>query len=210
MNKIQTCLDFCQASLYWANKAINEIHIITNHNSSSKNPISNSETFRFYLITLHYLFILETTKLLEVNLRNRNENYSSLFRLIKVTRTEKPELRTNLDDINLKLYSIRKTVFFSKILSLRDEKIAHSDRNFELGPLNFIGFKEEEILNGIQFIKQINRTLDDIMSHTETSFFLPKSTKTKNLLNFYEEYRDFSNSKGMDFFLWKNKENGNK
>lgn len=203
MSKSQICLDFCNLSLIWADNALNEISIISNHNSIDKNPISKSDTFKFYSITLHYMFVLEATKLLEINLRNRNENFSSLYRLISVIKNETAGLITDFDEIIFKLNSVRETDFYKKIISLRDKKIAHSDRNFELGPLNFIGFTEADILNGIHFIKQLNSLLDIIMSHTETSFFLPKNTTTKNLMNFYEEYREFSNSKGMEFYKWK-------
>jgi hypothetical protein len=116
---------FCELSLYLANKSLLEISNILYFKSNDLNPISRSDTFKFYLFTLHYTFILEFTKLMEKEDEKRKGNHFASLQKInkKIYNIKGKNYKDSFQNNLSKLESIWRLPIFEKILILRDSKI---------------------------------------------------------------------------------------
>ncbi|MFD2203647.1 hypothetical protein [Shivajiella indica] len=196
---------FCELSLFIANKTLLEITSILFHKSKEFKPISKSDTFRFYLFTLHSTFILEITKLMEIeDERRSNNHFASLQKINKKILNIKgndysSKFLNNLKKIEL----IRQSPIFKKILTLRDSKIAHIDKNKKVKPFEFESFSNREIQELFEILNEIKSILNNCLSVYGGEYYLPTITRTANLLTFFEEYRAFAHSRPVEFWKWK-------
>lgn len=197
-------IKFCNVSIYLFNKCLIEICQIINHKSNDKSPIRSSDTFRFYLFTLHNTLILELTKLLEIDNKRRVENYASLEKLNnKLLNIAGDSFQIRFDENMKHLLNIRNTSIFNKILTLRDKKVAHVDNSKLINPFTFKVFSIEEIIELEKIIDIIKLIFNNCLSVFDEEIFLPSFTRTSNLLTFFEEYREFSHSRPHEFLKWK-------
>lgn len=196
---------YCEMTLYLAFKSLTEIYNIINHKSIDASPISKSDTFKFFLFTLHYTFILELTKLLELNISSRTNHFSSLKKLnIKIYNIFQKKFE-EYDENEIFLNEINELEIIKKIWILRDKKVAHIDKNISYKPFNFESFSESEILELFNIINKLKKIINNCLNPYEAEFFLPSFTRTSNFLTYFEEYRAFSHSKPKEFWIWKSK-----
>ncbi len=198
---------FCELSLYLAYKSLLEISNILFYKSVDLSPISRSDTFRFYLFTLHYTFILEFTKLMEKDDEKRKDNHFASLQKIskKIYNIKGKDFKDLFQDNSTKLELIWESQIFKKIQTLRDSKIAHIDNCKKVKPFDFEPFSIEEIEDLFKIIENIKIILNNCLSMYDREYFLPSFSRTSNLLTYFEEYRAFAHSKPLEFWEWKNK-----
>lgn len=196
---------FCELSLYLANKSLLEISNILYHKSVDLSPISRSDTFRFYLFTLHYTFILEFTKLMEKDDEKRKDNHFASLQKInkKIFNIKGKDFKDSFQDNSTKLELIWESPIFKKIIILRDSKIAHIDNNKKINPFDFDSFSVEEVEELFRLLNEIKYILNNCLSIYDGKYFLPEFTRTANFLTSFEEYRAFAHSRAVEFWNWR-------
>lgn len=205
------CVSYCRMSLFLAHRALNELKTIIFIKDSKKNSAANSETIKFYSVTLHYMLVLELTKLLEDKVKGEHKkgnHFASLYRLNNEVNDQHnpPVMNSDHQIIESRLNKIRGTTFFQSLKIFRDKKLAHTDSNYEQEALEIIGFSNKDILDATKLIRDLQDILNDCLSHTDRSFHLIKTKKTENFLNFYDDYEGFAFSRFRDFSEWKQNE----
>lgn len=196
---------FCELSLFLANKSLLEILNILNHKSIDISPIARSDTFRFYLFTLHYTFILEFTKLMEKDDEKRKGNHFASLQKInrKIYNIKGKDFKYLFQDNLTKLELIWESPIFEKILILRDSKIAHIDNSKKVKPFDFDPFSNEEVQELFMLLNEIKHVLNNCLSIYGGEYYLPSFSRTANFLTFSEEYRAFAHSRAVEFWKWK-------
>jgi hypothetical protein len=196
---------FCQISIYLANRSLIEISQIINDPSTDNSPISKSDTFRFYLFTLHYTFILELTKMMEKDDNSATNHFASLEKLNKKISNIVGESFFEVAEKNNNIIKrLRDLPIIKRLLVLRDSKVAHIDNKNYLNPHSFEIFSNIEINELFEVLDNILITINNCLIPYTGQFILNKFSRTANLLSFNEEYRSFAHTRFKEFWSWKN------
>ncbi|MBE9585697.1 hypothetical protein IM792_14665 [Mucilaginibacter sp. JRF] len=186
--------DYVQICLHRTYDAINEIRILSKErlNHAEVKLIEHGPLVK-YARALHYVFVLEYTKLFEA--KKKGESSQHLASLEKLSHAILYHFGSNFqpthDIVIKKIDEIRETVFFKKILKDRDSKYAHSDAN-DINPYSFTSFDDDDIdtaLHHLELIKIIN-------SYCTSAFkfefiFDHDDDRTDNFIVFQSKYQDF-------------------
>jgi|GEM_PF-5844749 hypothetical protein len=195
---------FCQISIYLANRSLIEISQIINDPSTDNSPISKSDTFRFYLFTLHYTFILELTKMTEKDDNSTTNHFASLEKLNKkISNIVGKSFIEVAEKNNNIIKRLRELPIIKKLLVLRDSKVAHIDSKNYLNPHSFEWFSSIEIYELFEVLDNILTIINNCLTPYSNQFILNKFSRTANLLSYNEEYKSFAHSRFKEFMLWK-------
>jgi len=193
---IQERLNHSYWAVYLYNHSLNELHLISDvEYTPSQLKIVNSHTFDFYRITLHYCFVMEYNKLLEIGRRDSQQNISSLIQLNDAVRENLGAPFQRSHAINhSSLASIRDSDFFTKMRDLRDKKFGHSDSHDINKPFSFRGFKTEDFKNGVNHLRIIKQVIDTCTSPFDLSLDIDipnREDRTHNFIQFHAKYQDY-------------------
>ena len=204
MNELPKSRDYCLMALNLCHRSLSELIVIAEQKEKDNNSICDSDTIRFYQFTLHYMFILEICKLMENNFRNNKENYASLNRLnLQLLSFFGDDYKSIFDKVNKELDALLKSALFKKIKLLRHEKLAHSDRDQEHGPLHFKGFSKDELQKYEVFLEEISNLFNLCIRAYEQEIHFPKQFTTLGFLTNYENYRRYAFHDFRNFMVWK-------
>jgi hypothetical protein len=196
--------NYCMMALNLSYKSFNEIMAIVNHERKWKNSVADSDTFRFYHISLYYMMVMEICKLMEVNFTRDNNNFASLKRLnSQVFEIFGDCYKLTYQTVDQELEELRESSIFIKLRNYRDKEFAHSDADQNNGPFHFMGLNKSELSDCGELIKRIEGVLNKCLSPYEFSFIIPQISKTKNFLAFHDEYKFFSHRDHKEFLNWK-------
>jgi hypothetical protein len=177
---------------------------IVNHERKWGNSVTDSDTFRFYHISLYYMMVMEICKLVEANLKRDNNNFASLKRLnSQVFEIFGDCYKLTYQTVNQELEELRESTIFIKLRNYCDKEFAHSDADQTNGPLYFVGLNKSELLACEELLKKIKLIFDKCLSPYDFELNLLKETKTKNFLNSQDEYKSFSHRDFKEFLNWK-------
>ncbi|WP_317129442.1 AbiU2 domain-containing protein [Litoribacter populi] len=203
-------VQYCLMALHLSYKSLNEISSILSHDKKFKTSIAESPTFRFYNYSLHYMLVMEICKLMEPNnskgpAKYRDNHYASLKRLIgEVELSVPPSFKAISENLTNRI-ELLKCGLFSKILHLRDKKLAYSDMDQYGGPLSFKGFDIDEIEECRELLDELQDILKECISHFDYDIVIHSNTQTQNLLKYVDEYKAFAKDNKWDFFKWQSK-----
>lgn len=132
---------FVQASLHWTYRALTEIYFLNKERSAKEIELVNGPPFEFYRISLHYMFIMEYTKLMESkNDRHPTNHIASLEKLSDAVCKEKGNDFRELHYKNLEILTLIKlSDFYVKLKGDRDKKFGHADADYQ-GYFSFQSF----------------------------------------------------------------------
>lgn len=191
---------FVEACLHWTHLALTEISYLNKARSTKEIAFVNGPPFHYYRISLHYMFIMEYIKLIEIdNLRFPQSHFASLEKLSNALYREKGLDFENVHDKNLKeLAAIRSSDFYKKMKEDRDTKFAHIDAGCST-PLSFSSFTEIEIGQAYQHLAMFSIIMDRCTGVFDYSFaFQHADTRTDNFIKiqtncneyYFDNYRD--------------------
>jgi hypothetical protein len=184
--------DYVHMCLHQTYDALNELRILSQarHNHAEVHLIQDGPLVK-YARALHYVFILEYTKLFEA--KKKGESSQHLASLEKLSHSILYHIGSNFqathDIIIEKIDEIRKTDFFIRILQNRDSKFAHSDAT-NISPYSFRALSDEDIneaFRQLELVKIINSyctsafNYEFIFDHSDdrTENFIVSQTKYK-------------------------------
>ncbi len=204
-------LSSCRMSLFLAHRALNELRFIISAKNKG-NSTSNSDTIKFYSITLHYMLIMELTKLLEDKVKGehrKKSHFASLYRLNDEVNNRHNPNETNVDHQNIeeRLKKIRKSNFYEKLKDYRDKKFAHTDNDFSQEAFEIIGFSTDDIEDVSNLVTELEGIINDCLQMDGGGLNLYKINTTENFLNFQDGYKGFALSRYEEFQEWKQTNN---
>ncbi|MBT0812981.1 hypothetical protein KIH41_16965 [Litoribacter ruber] len=187
-------------ALHLSYKSLNEITSILLHDKEFDKSIVDSETFRFYNYSLHYMFAMEVCKLMQAKNISGSANYASIKRLIgEISAFHKPNFIKIGDRLERRISELELNGIYEKIKDMRDTNLAHSDENQNGGPLSFRSFNIMEIEECRELLDDLQEIFKECTTQFDHTFIIPTNTKTQNLLKYADECRAFATKNRQDF-----------
>jgi len=138
---------YVQMSLVLAFNALTELGFLSKTRSKEEVEMVMGPPFRYYGVTLQYMFIMEYVKLLERDyLRFPTQHFASLEKLsLKVLDTVGLDFKLLHDENIVELEVIRSTDFFKMTRERRDKKFGHTDGNYGADPMSMAGLSDDDL-----------------------------------------------------------------
>jgi len=202
MEKIEN-FSYVQMSCRLAFIALTELGYLTKERSQDQIGIVESHTFQYYKISMQYMFVMEFTKILEADTKDRiyskrkweddeNQNFSSLQKLSRRIKDSLGASFASKHEENKQiLEEVRRSEFYNYIKTLRDKEFAHTNGNKE-NPLNIISFSTEKIMEAFKSMEMVKRVLNNCTSGYNYDFFFDyQDRRTDNFIAYHALYKSF-------------------
>lgn len=193
MNQEIKNFSFVQASLHWTFRALTEIYFLNKARSPKEIELVNGPPFEFYRISLHYMFTMEYTKLMESkNDRFPTNHIASLEKLSNDIYNEKGSDFEELHGKNLGiLTSIKSSDFYIKLKGNRDKKFGHADAKYQ-DYFSSQSFSDDEIKIAFEQLHMFKEIIDNCTTISDYEFrFQNPDPRTDNFIKFHTIYKEY-------------------
>lgn len=207
MEKEEKFIGIVQMSFHLLSIALEEL-LILNEEKRDPNEIHlmNLPPFKFYRISLQYMIIMELTKLLEKDTKDKKsfksgttwENYENTnsASLAKNSRLIYELKGHNFDNEHLEnkvqLEKIWNSAFYEKLKNDRDKKFGHSDADYQGDVYSIKTYSESEIKEAKAILNQIQGILKRCTgAFKDYQFVSPQDNRTRNFIDYHIVYQEF-------------------
>lgn len=185
---------YVQMSLVLAFNALTELGFLNKTRSKEEVEMVMGPPFRYYGVTLQYMFIMEYVKLLERNsLRFPTQHFASLEKLsLKVLDTVGLDFQLLHNENIAELETIRNTDFFKMIRERRDKKFGHTDGNYSIDPMSMSGLSEDDLTTASEQLAELKKINDRCTGPFGYEFvFQHPDDRTDNFIKFTSVYKRY-------------------
>ncbi len=208
MEKEENFIGIIQMSLHLLSTALDELLVINEEKKDSKEThLMNLPPFKFYRISLQYMIIMELTKLLERDTKDRKnfrrgttwEDYENTHsasleknsRMIYELKGEifEKEFLENKDQLE----KIWASDYYKKLKDDRDKKFGHSDADYQGGIYSIKTYSESEIKEAKAVLSQIGeifKRCTGAFKDYEFHFDHPDG-RTRNFIDYHIVYESY-------------------
>jgi hypothetical protein len=185
-----------QASFHLCNLAFSEIWYLTQTpTTNDEYEIATRHPFDLYSVSLQYFFIMEYTKLMEVDKGDFKKYISSVSKLNNKIRGFIGEnFEINFQNNKLSLNNIEKTSLCIKLKDLRNKKFAHSDDDSINDPFSIKGLSGSELLECKNHLTIIYEIINKCLSVFEYMWLeqIPSiDNRTENFIKFSAVFKKY-------------------
>jgi hypothetical protein len=203
MEKIEN-FSFVQMSCRLALIALTELSHLTKERPRAQIQIVKSHTFQYYRISMQYMFVMEFTKLLEADTKDRkfrkeekwedyeNQNFSSLQKLSRRIKDSLGLDFSSKHEENKQIIGeIRDSEFYKYMKALRNREFGHTDAKGK-DPLNITSITRDNIEEAFKMMDKIKCVLDNCTSEYGYEFFFDyQDTRTDNFIAYHALYKSY-------------------
>lgn len=203
MEKIEN-FSYVQMSCRLAFTALIELGHLTKERSRDQVQVVKSYTFQYYRISMQYMFIMEFTKLLEADTKDRrlrktetwedyeSQNISSLEKLSRrINDFLGPAFASKHDENKKVIGEIRDSEFYKYIQALRNREFGHTDAKGK-DPLNITSITGGNIEEAFKMMEKVKCVLNNCTSEFGYEFFFDyQDTRTDNFIAYHALYQSY-------------------
>jgi hypothetical protein len=183
---------YVQFSLSMASRSLVEMNFILNPENEDQGKLVKTHTFRYYLVSLQYVFLMEIIKLYEKSsTRYPDNNHASIEKASEALNV----LDSGFGKLHLQILNsintIRQSSLFVYLKDLRDKKFAHTDGQTNLDPLSLPILDPTQAKECMVLLDETNAIWANITQHLGYTFGQNVETRTRNFIRYHSVYKKY-------------------